>query len=187
MPSACWSTRAHIASRRGGTASAQALQYSVPPKTTITLLCHILLQKALFTFTSKTASILYFLSPEVCTPYSLIQTKQDRCKQPALDGGVVTSKKSEPEVWFVCHSKSTLHRLISVRVKLNLCHNAKSNKTLTRTTPQIAISLVLHLILSIAALAGWHEMYLYGQVLQQDCCKRPTPPGVFRKSAAITG
>lgn len=120
MPSACWSTRAHIASRRGGTASAQALQYSVPPKTTITLLCHILLQKALFTFTSKTASILYFLSPEACTPYSLIQTKQDRCKQPALDGGVVTSKKSEPEVWFVCHSKSTLHDL-SVFVLSSTC------------------------------------------------------------------
>lgn len=116
MPSACWSTRAHIASRGEGTASAQALQYSVPPKTTITLL----LQKALFTFKSKTASILYFLSPEVCTLYSLIQTKQDRCKQPALDGGVVTSKKSEPEVWFVCHSKSTLHDL-SVFVLSSTC------------------------------------------------------------------
>lgn len=188
MPSACWSTRAHIASRREGTASAQALQYSVPPKTTITLLCHILLQKALFTFTSKTASILHFLSPEYA-PRTLLYKRSKIAASSLLSmgGWSPPKKKSEPEVWFVCHSKSSLHRLISVRVKLNLCHNAKSNKTLTRTTPQIAISLVLHLILSIAALAGWHEMYLYGQVLQQDCCKRPTSPGVFRKSAAISG
>lgn len=123
-----------------------------------------------------------------CAPRTLLYKRSKIAASSLLSmGGVVTSKKSEPEVWFVCHSKSSLHRLISVRVKLNLCHNAKSNKTLTRTTPQIAISLVLHLILSIAALAGWHEMYLYGQVLQQDCCKRPTSPGVFRKSAAISG
>ena len=56
MPSACWSTRAHIASRREGTASAQALQYSMPPKTTITLL----LQKALFTFTGKQPAYFIF-------------------------------------------------------------------------------------------------------------------------------
>lgn len=109
MPSACWSTRAHIASRREGTASAQALQYSVPPKTTITLLCHILLQKALFTFTSKTASILHFLSPEYA-PRTLLYKRSKIAASSLLSmGGWVTKRKRKVCVWDKLKERSCKH------------------------------------------------------------------------------